>query len=249
MSEANPEPRTETPATPAATVIPLRDGQSGLEVLMLRRNSRGEFGGMWVFPGGKVDPADHGGPGSDGEPDEIAAARKAAVREAQEEAGLVLDAADLVVHSFWIPPPQAGRRFATWFFLAEADSAAEIVVDDGEIHEHRWMTPWRAMAWRDAGEIELAPPTFTTLWWLGRFTAVADAISATRNRQPERFATHIGTVGSVLVTMWDGDAGYHDGDAARPGARRRLIMDPAGWRVDISADPPTPLAAPPTAAG
>ena len=42
----------------AATVVVARDSTEGLEVLMLRRNSKIYFGGMWVFPGGKVDPAD-----------------------------------------------------------------------------------------------------------------------------------------------------------------------------------------------
>jgi 8-oxo-dGTP pyrophosphatase MutT (NUDIX family) len=37
----------------AATVIPVRDGEQGLEALMLRRNSKIAFGGMWVFPGGR----------------------------------------------------------------------------------------------------------------------------------------------------------------------------------------------------
>jgi len=39
----------------AATVVLLRDGDEGLETLMLRRNSKIAFGGMWVFPGGRVD--------------------------------------------------------------------------------------------------------------------------------------------------------------------------------------------------
>ena len=42
----------------AATVILLRDTGRGPETLMLRRNSKIAFGGMWVFPGGRVDPAD-----------------------------------------------------------------------------------------------------------------------------------------------------------------------------------------------
>ena len=68
----------ERPATPipAATVIVLRDGGAGLEALLLRREERGTFGGMWVFPGGRVDPAD----ADDLAPDaEQAAARQAAV--------------------------------------------------------------------------------------------------------------------------------------------------------------------------
>ena len=38
----------------AATVILLRDGESGLETLMLRRDSKIAFGGMSVFPGGRL---------------------------------------------------------------------------------------------------------------------------------------------------------------------------------------------------
>ena len=48
------------PAIPAATVILLRDidGDGKPEVLMLRKNSKIAFGGMWVFPGGRIDPED-----------------------------------------------------------------------------------------------------------------------------------------------------------------------------------------------
>ena len=46
----------------AATVILLRDAAGGLETLMLRRDSKLDFvGGMWVFPGGRVDAADRAG--------------------------------------------------------------------------------------------------------------------------------------------------------------------------------------------
>src|ERR1700690_1442110 len=46
---------------PAATVIPLRDGANGYEILMLRRNLNSDFvGGAFVFPGGRVDESDGG---------------------------------------------------------------------------------------------------------------------------------------------------------------------------------------------
>jgi 8-oxo-dGTP pyrophosphatase MutT (NUDIX family) len=46
---------------PAATVLSLRDGPEGFEVLMLRRNLNSDFvGGAYVFPGGGVDEADTG---------------------------------------------------------------------------------------------------------------------------------------------------------------------------------------------
>ncbi len=48
-----------SPVRAAATVVVLRDGEGGLEVLMLRRNLRSHvLGGAFVFPGGKLDEAD-----------------------------------------------------------------------------------------------------------------------------------------------------------------------------------------------
>jgi len=44
---------------PAATIVLMRDGLSGLEVLLLRRTrSAGFVPGAYVFPGGRVDPLD-----------------------------------------------------------------------------------------------------------------------------------------------------------------------------------------------
>ena len=47
------------PTSPAATLLLLRDGVQGLEVLMTRRSSTASFApGVFVFPGGKIDPQD-----------------------------------------------------------------------------------------------------------------------------------------------------------------------------------------------
>jgi 8-oxo-dGTP pyrophosphatase MutT (NUDIX family) len=47
------------PPLPSATVMVLRDGHEGPEVLMLRRHSQSAvLGGAHVFPGGKLDPQD-----------------------------------------------------------------------------------------------------------------------------------------------------------------------------------------------
>jgi 8-oxo-dGTP pyrophosphatase MutT (NUDIX family) len=98
------EPASETGLIPAATVIPLRQSPVGMEVLLLQRNARGQFGNMWVFPGGRVDADDSvSGIGDDAEV-EMAAARAAAVREAAEEASLDLDPSGLVPFSFWVLP-------------------------------------------------------------------------------------------------------------------------------------------------
>jgi 8-oxo-dGTP pyrophosphatase MutT (NUDIX family) len=233
MADAPLSGGRDTAPTPAATVVPLRDGQGGIEVLLLRRNRRGAFGGMWVFPGGQVDDTD-GRRDREGETSELTAARRAAVREAHEEAGLVLDEAGLVALSFWLPPPEAPRRFATWFFLAAA-GAADVVIDGTEVHEHRWLTPADGMAARNAGEIELAPPTFATLWWLSRQSNVAAALAAAAASPPQQFRTHLAldTDGRLQATVWDGDVAYEDGDLERPGRRRRLWVAGGIWRVEV----------------
>ena len=51
---------TEQPSTPvpAATVLLVRDNNKKIEVFMLKRATRTNFGGAWVFPGGKLDTND-----------------------------------------------------------------------------------------------------------------------------------------------------------------------------------------------
>ena len=95
----------------AATLLLLREKEARLEVLMMRRRQELRFmGGMWVFPGGRVDAADcepgtskvvanaNGPPGMameslDGTPMPESlerGVRVAACRETWEEAGLLL---------------------------------------------------------------------------------------------------------------------------------------------------------------
>ncbi|MEZ5557675.1 MAG: NUDIX hydrolase [Pseudomonadales bacterium] len=96
-------------AIPAATVVLLRE-EPELEVLMLHKTSKVAFGGMWVFPGGRIDPEDYP---ADGDLD--VAARNAAVRETLEEAGIASRPEQFVYFAHWTPPPSTPRRFATWF--------------------------------------------------------------------------------------------------------------------------------------
>ena len=96
------------PIRPAATVIIARDTDSsvqGIEIFMLRRSSQSAFaGGMYVFPGGKVESDDHlhaldafrRGP-SEAQQRQVAALGNewrgywiAAIRETFEESGLLL---------------------------------------------------------------------------------------------------------------------------------------------------------------
>ena len=237
-------------AIPAATVILLRDGDDGLETLMLRRNSKLAFaGGHWVFPGGRVDdddlePTAAGDDPVDGDDATFVASKRAAVREAAEEAGLLVDVDRLVPFSHWTPPPVAIKRYATWFFLAPAPGG-DVTVDMGEIHEHQWARPADALRRRDAGEIELSPPTWRTLERLSHSATVADALAEAEAATVEHFVTCIAKSGDALVAMWHGDAGYEAADADLPGPRHRLWMVDGPWRFErwddqlAGADPST----------
>lgn len=216
-------------AIPAATVVLLRDSESGPEVLMLRRNSKLDFvGGAWVFPGGRIDPGD-----TDPErpEDQLSAARRAAVRETLEESGLAVDGDELVWFSHWTPPPEAPKRFATWFFAARAPRGG-VTIDDGEIKAHRWFLPARALEQRNSLEIELAPPTWITLEQLAGFSDVDGVLAALAGGEPEYFMTRLGLVDGGAVVMYHGDAGYEDGDPEREGGRHRLWMLESGWRYE-----------------
>jgi 8-oxo-dGTP pyrophosphatase MutT (NUDIX family) len=213
---------------PAATVVLVRNGGGGLETLLLRRNSKIAFGGMWVFPGGRIDESDWHGLAPT---DELAAARRAAVRETHEEAGLTIAEETLVALSHWTPPALAPKRFLTWFFLAPATSDT-VTIDRGEIHEHVWLRPAKALARRNALEIELAPPTWVTLEWLGAHPDVDASLAAAAARAPERFVTRIAASLEGPVALWHGDAAYAAEEIDREGPRHRLYMRASGWVYD-----------------
>ena len=155
------------PIRPAATVIIVRDVGDPFEIFMLRRTSSAAFaGGMYVFPGGRVDGEDHlhaydairRGPTEDQQAQQHALGTEwrgywiAGIRETFEEAGLLLaysnhgDQAELLAY-----PDDASRaRFddyrhevhdktATLREICQRESL-ELAVD--RIHYfNRWVTP------------------------------------------------------------------------------------------------------------
>src|SRR5258706_10302610 len=94
---AAPPPVTPGPVIPrpAATLLLLRDGAAGLEVLMTARHEEAGFAaGALVFPGGKVDPVDAAlaahCPNSPALDADALVLRIAAIRETFEECGILL---------------------------------------------------------------------------------------------------------------------------------------------------------------
>ncbi len=165
MTDDQPVLAASIPIRPAATVMLVRDGDDGLEVFMLQRTHGAAFArGQYVFPGGKVDDADHGElfePICDGLDDATASARLgiergglawlvAAARECFEEAGVLLarpiDGDDIVRFD----DPAMADRFNTArhqvhdgsLSLAELCRAEglRLIVDQMHLVDH-WVTP------------------------------------------------------------------------------------------------------------
>ena len=202
---------------PAATVVLLRDGHDGAEVLMLKKNATITFGGMWVFPGGKIDAKDYPA----GEVDESAleqAANNAAVRETHEEAGIDVGTDNFVWFSHWTPPPGAPKRFATWFFAAHVKDQHDIQIDDGEIKDHAWIKPADALSKHAAGELDLVPPTWITLHALSLYHTPELIVERLQERSPKIYSTRVVKAGDGnRVALWHGDAGYEHWDASVSG--------------------------------
>lgn len=234
-------------AIPAATVVVLRDGPTGVETLMLRRDGKLAFaGGMWVFPGGRLDPGDYpevaagsddSGGNNDAAGNDDAAAierasRRAALRETREETGLVLQPEALIRWSHWTAPAQAPRRFTTAFYIARLDAVDSMVtIDNGEIREFVWKSPAEVITHRDEGLLGLTPPTYITLCQLLRFAEVESLLDAARTHPVEHFETRFDFVGEMMIAMYHGDAGYDSGDVHAPGVRHRLSMASV-WRYE-----------------
>lgn len=217
---------TDIEVRPAATVILLRDAPDGLHTLLLRRSAElGFAAGAWVYPGGSVDAAEIAAA-----PDALEAARLAAVRETREEAELEIDAGSLHYYAHWTTPPNAHKRFATWFFVARAPVKHAVTVDGGEIHEHLWVRPAEALERQRRGEISMMPPTFVSLLELGACTSVDDVLARIARREPPVFAPHIVLrKDEPTVSLYFGDAGYARFEPATPGPRHRVVMARGDW--------------------
>lgn len=230
----------DTAPIDSATVMVLRDGAQGLEVLMVRRHGdAGVLGGVHVFPGGKLDPADAAAPLADTGEDagwfsgalaepalSPAVARglfAAARRETREECGLDLPLPSLWPWSRWITPRQPSvshKRFDTRFFVAPAPLGQQAVHDDFEATETVWVLPRDGLQRYWAGEIDLAPPQIMSLVQLARVRDVAQVMAAARQRPPALIEPHPFDESGERVICYPGDPLHPVREAAWEGPTR-----------------------------
>ena len=222
---------THPPAILAATVLLLREHEGKTQVLMLHKTSKISFGGMWVFPGGKIDADDY----QDGD-DVNVAARHAAARETVEEAGITIPQDQFIWFAHWTPPASTAKRFSTWFYITRALEDHDITIDGGEIQNHQWVTPEDALSQHAKGEIDLAPPTWVSLYHINRYDTVDEALNHFSNIEPRYYQTRVvHDKDDVRIALWVGDAGYEDWDPNAEGEKHRLTMHPDGFQFTHDA--------------
>jgi 8-oxo-dGTP pyrophosphatase MutT (NUDIX family) len=213
----------------AATVVLLRDGVAGVEVLLGERPSdRGSFAGAWVFPGGAVDEADAADDPIDSEP----AARRAAARETLEEVGLQVDPDELVGFALWSPPEGVPKRMRTRFFAARSPEG-ELAVAADELVSAAWLRAEEALERHAAGAMTLFPPTWVTLHGLLGAASVDSALARLRADGEQAYVGRFGAGRTVLY--WREDAAFGDEAAAdAAGPRHRLRMGGLPWVYERS---------------
>ena len=130
----------KTPVTPvpAATLLLLRDGPEGIEVLLTTRHDAAGFAaGATVFPGGKLDASDHQCHGAGD------ALRVAAIRETFEECGILLArrAADGVMLTRAALSELLARQSSVTDFNALIERAELTLATDLLVPFAHWITP------------------------------------------------------------------------------------------------------------
>lgn len=167
---------------------------------MVHRNSRGFFGDIAVFPGGRVDDIDV--PVGLTHHDDLSS-RNAAIREFAEETGILITSTgpvsapdvkgeafyewletrslaaateQLVLVSRWVTPEMAPRRFDTRFYVAACIDPPEVSIDTDELVGHEWTTPEDALERHRAGEWAMIHPTISHLHWLRRWSSIEEAL-------------------------------------------------------------------------
>jgi len=185
----------------------------GLEILMMRRGSEARFmPGVWVFPGGAVDPEDREAAtaaNSDLEPDELAH-RICGAREVGEESAVEIAASELHPWSRWVTPEVVPIRFDTRFYVALAPAHSAPVPDEAEVDMARWINPAGGLEEHARGDLELSFPTIKHLEELSGFADADSVIDEARSRRVEAITPKVRGDRDNFEVLLPGDPGFAD---------------------------------------
>ena len=161
---------------------------------MVRRPARGFFGGVWVFPGGTVDPGDR----AEDEATPDAAFQRAAVRELAEEVGITIPVDALAFVSRWVTPAVFPRRYDTRFYLASLTASVPVTLAAGELEEASFITPAAALSAHQAQQWPMVLPTLAHVRWLARFATIAQVMAATTRARSDPVTPIVAADGSLV---------------------------------------------------
>lgn len=183
--------------------------------------------GAFVFPGGALDPGE--------------SPTEAAARELAEEAGIIIDPAQLQYFAHWLTPSVERKRFSARFFVGQLPAGQTPTIDRHEAIDMTWVTPAQGLA--QSAELRLPPPQIRTLLELAPVCASTATLSdlcraraehpvAILPRAKQRAARR------TLLLPWDPD--YHTGGigdelpvpADHPIATgpSRFVLTDQGWQ-------------------
>ncbi len=99
-----------------------------------------------------------------------------------ERSGLGVRADLLRPWAHWITPEVEPRRYDTRFFVAGLPASQSTRDVGGEADATMWLTPAEAVRLHERGELEMLPPTITTLRELSEYSTVAAVMAAAKAR-------------------------------------------------------------------
>ena len=229
MNPTSPDtPAAAVTPRPAATTLIVRDGDAGLEVLMVRRSLQASFmPGAYVFPGGAVDAAD-GSAAHQAVCDEPAeqlarrggwAALRARLHAGESLAALApaaggpLATSVLQPWSHWVTPVGLPKRFDTLFFVARAPAGQVPEVDAGETTTLAWVNPAAALADHAGGGFPMEFATVSTVQSLRPFASAAALLAhaaALPSLPPLHPRLKRGADGRIAGVLLPGQPGYDE---------------------------------------
>jgi 8-oxo-dGTP pyrophosphatase MutT (NUDIX family) len=173
-------------------------------------------------------------------PAELAAQRTALMKGATSIGPLAraldvrLSCQALIYFANWQTPESEAKRYDVRFFLARAPEGQAVSHDGRETTESLWIDPADATARCRSGELLLAPPTWTTLRWLDRFTTVDEALVWARLQRPSRIQPRLFEREGQRMLALPGDDVFPPVDGFDTPRETRFHFGDGRWRPVVA---------------
>jgi len=104
-----------------------------------------------------------------------------------------------------------------------------VQIDEGEIHDYRWICAKTLLANVPNPDMVIMPPTYVTLTEIAKFDKVEATLAGIASQDNEFFETRFTRTETGFATVWEPDAAYETLDLLAAGPRRRLVTGPDKW--------------------